>query len=88
MTGYLVFLFAFVVWRKSKASGNDQVRFAFSVMMVLMFFQLLLGIITVLYAAPWYFAILHQLGAVALWVAILRARFLSGYPPQTMLKRG
>ena len=88
MTGYLVFLFAFVVWRKSKASGNDQVRFAFSVMMVLMFFQLLLGIITVLYAVPWYFAILHQLGAVALWVAILRARFLSGYPPQTMLKRG
>ena len=88
MTGYLVFLFAFVVWRKSKASGNDQVRFAFNVMMVLMFFQLLLGIITVLYAAPWYFAILHQLGAVALWVAILRARFLSGYPPQTMLKRG
>ena len=39
-----------------------------------------MGIMTVVYAAPWQVAIVHQLLAVALWVLILRARFLSLYP--------
>jgi len=33
-----------------------------------------------LYSAPWYFAILHQFGAVVLIVLILRARFYAMYP--------
>ena len=37
--------------------------------------QVVLGIATVLYVAPWHIAITHQLGAVVLWVLILRARF-------------
>ena len=42
--------------------------------------QVVLGIVTVIYAAPWHLAILHQLLAVAVWVLILRARFLRQYP--------
>ncbi|MGB1829625.1 MAG: heme A synthase, partial [Paracoccaceae bacterium] len=30
IAGYILFLFGIVVWRKSKSSGNDQVRFAFN----------------------------------------------------------
>ena len=39
-----------------------------------------MGIATVLYAAPWQVAIVHQLLAVAVWVLIIRARFHSQYP--------
>ena len=87
MVGYVLLVFGIVVWRKSKSSGNDQVRFAFNAVMAVMLFQVILGVMTVLYAAPWNLAIFHQLGAVLLWVLILRARFLSGYPPQQQLKR-
>ncbi len=87
IAGYILFLFGLVVWRKSKSSGNDQVRFAFNAVMAVMVLQVILGVMTVMYGAPWTLAILHQLGAVFLWVLILRARFLSGYPPQQHVRR-
>ncbi|NCW14401.1 MAG: heme A synthase [Rhodobacteraceae bacterium] len=87
IAGYILFLFGLVVWRKSKSSGNDQVRFAFNAVMAMMVLQVILGVMTVMYGAPWTLAILHQLGAVFLWVLILRARFLSGYPPQQHVRR-
>jgi heme a synthase len=47
--------------------------------------QVLLGIFTALYSAPLHIAIVHQFGAVVLWVLILRARFLARYPlPQSV----
>ncbi|MDG2378974.1 MAG: heme A synthase, partial [Tateyamaria sp.] len=45
-----------------------------------------LGILTVVYAAPWQVAILHQLMAIVLWTLILRSRFLSAYPLATAIK--
>ena len=42
--------------------------------------QVVMGIATVLYAAPWQVAIVHQVLAVVVWVLIIRARFLSQYP--------
>ena len=53
---------------------------------VLLFGQVVIGIGTVLHAAPLSLAILHQLGAVTLWVLILRARFLSQYPVSQNLR--
>ena len=41
---------------------------------------MVLGVVTVMHSAPLELAITHQLGAVVLWVLILRARFLSQYP--------
>jgi len=40
----------------------------------------------VVYGAPAYIAIFHQALAVIVWVFILRARFLSGYPVATSLR--
>jgi cytochrome c oxidase assembly protein subunit 15 len=48
--------------------------------------QVVLGIVTVLYGAPVYIAIVHQALAVVVWVLILRARFLSGYPIATSVR--
>ena len=50
--------------------------------------QIVLGIMTVLYAAPWQLAIGHQFFAVVLWVLILRARFLARYPRATSIRGG
>ena len=78
--GYLLFIFGMVVWLRARRSANGQTRAAFSVMMAMMMLQMVLGIATVLYLAPWHLAILHQFGAVLLFTLILRARFLAQYP--------
>ncbi|WP_208354358.1 heme A synthase [Pseudaestuariivita rosea] len=80
MAGYLLFIYGLVVWLKARKSGNVQTRFAFNAVMAMMFIQMVLGIVTVMYSAPWQIAIVHQFGAVVLWVLILRARFLARYP--------
>jgi cytochrome c oxidase assembly protein subunit 15 len=80
MAGYVLMIFAIVVWRVARKSGNTQVRFGFNAVLAMVFFQMVLGILTVMYSAPWQIAIVHQLGAVVTWVLILRARFMAGYP--------
>lgn len=85
MAGYILFAFGIFVWIRARESGNTRTKFAFNVMLAVMTLQVVLGITTVIYSAPWYIAIVHQLGAVVLWVVILRARFLAAYPhPQTI----
>ena len=80
VVGYIVFAFGLVLWRISRRSGNVKTKQAFDWVAVMLFGQMVLGVGTVLYAAPWHLAIVHQLGAVALICLILRARFLSMYP--------
>lgn len=85
MAGYILFAFGIFVWLRARASGNTRTKLAFNVMLAVMTLQVVLGITTVIYSAPWHIAIVHQLGAVVLWVVILRARFLAAYPhPQTI----
>lgn len=80
IAGYLLFIYGIVVWRKSRGSAHGSIRFAFNAVLAMMFLQMLLGIVTVMYSAPVQIAIVHQLGAVVLWVLILRARYLAQYP--------
>lgn len=80
IAGYLLFVFGLVVWRKSQSSGNIKTRFAFNAVLATMALQLTLGVLTVIYSAQWQTAIVHQLGAVLLWVLIIRGRFLTQYP--------
>ena len=85
MAGYVLFAFGVLVWSRARKSGNDRTRFAFHSMLAAMILQVVLGIATVIYSAPWEIAIVHQLGAVVLWVVILRARFIAQYPhPQSI----
>ena len=80
IAGYLLLIFAVVVWTRARRSPNGQTRFAFNAVLAVMLLQVVLGIVTVIYSAPLHIAIVHQLGAVLLWVLILRARFIAGYP--------
>lgn len=56
-------------------------------MMVMLFGQVVLGIVTVIYAAPVYVAIVHQLGAIVLFVMTLKARFEAAYPTEQKISR-
>ena len=85
-TGYLVFLFGLVVWWRGRQSAYRSTARAYDWMAAMLFGQVVIGIGTVLHAAPLSLAILHQLGAVTLWVLILRARFLSQYPVSQNLR--
>ena len=85
MSGYILFAFGLFVWWRSRASANRRTRGAYGMMMAMLVVQMALGIVTVMTMATPHVAILHQIGAVILWVMILRARFLSRYPlPQSI----
>ncbi|MEX0370181.1 MAG: COX15/CtaA family protein, partial [Tateyamaria sp.] len=86
VTGYLLFTFAVVVWLRGRMSAHPSTRFAFNAVFAAMSLQIVLGIVTVLYGAPWQVAILHQFLAVVLWALILRARFLAAYPIATSIR--
>ncbi|NVO22856.1 heme A synthase [Donghicola mangrovi] len=88
MSGYLLFIFGIVVFLKGRKSVYPKTRGAFTVVMSMLVLQMLLGIVTVMHSSPWYLAILHQVGAVCLWVLILRARFMTRYPVATSVREG
>ncbi|KJZ20212.1 heme A synthase [Loktanella sp. S4079] len=80
MAGYTLFAYGLFVFLRARKSANRKIKAAYHGVFGMMFLQMVLGIFTVIYSAPWHIAIVHQIGAVALWVLILRARFLSQYP--------
>ncbi|MBY6005620.1 COX15/CtaA family protein [Salipiger bermudensis] len=80
MAGYLLFVFGLVTWLRARKSANPDTRFRFNAVMAMMLLQVVLGIVTVLYVAQMHIAITHQIGAVVLWVLIIRARFGAQYP--------
>ncbi|RBI87661.1 heme A synthase [Rhodosalinus halophilus] len=85
MAGYALVLLGIVAWVVARRSANPATRFGFNAVLAMLVVQLVLGIATVLYAAPWHLAILHQFGAVVLWVLVLQARFRALYPlPQSL----
>ncbi len=85
MTGYALLLLGLFVWWRARAVANLRTRFAFNMVLAMMLMQMLLGIVAVIYSAPWHIAIVHQAGAVILWVLVLRARFLARFPhPQSV----
>ena len=85
MAGYLLFLLGIFVWLRGRKSANRRTQAAFNMIIAMLLIQMVLGIVTVIYSAPWHIAILHQFGAVLLWAMILRGRFLAQYPiPQSV----
>jgi cytochrome c oxidase assembly protein subunit 15 len=88
MAGYLLFAFGIVVWLRGRQSAHAATRGAFHAVMAMMVAQMVLGIITVLTAAHMHIAITHQIGAVILWVLIIRARHLSVYPVAGSIAKG
>ena len=88
LSAYALAAFAAVVWLRGRRSPVATTRAAFHAVLGMVAVQLALGVVTVTTAAPWWWAILHQLGAVVLWILVIRARFLAGHPlPQSIRGR-
>ena len=88
MSGYLVFAVGIWAWFQSRRSGNRATRAAFTMMAGMLVGQVALGIWTALSAAQLHVAITHQVGAVILWVLVIRARHLAQYPVQGSIREG
>ena len=88
MSGYLLFAYGIVVWLRGRKSPYLATRRAFHAVMAMMVGQVALGVVTVLSAAALHPAISHQIGAVVLWVLILRARYLANYPAAGSIRKG
>jgi cytochrome c oxidase assembly protein subunit 15 len=88
MAGYLLFAFGVVVWLRGRRSAYRATQGAFNAVMAMMLAQVALGIAAVLTAAHVHVAITHQIGAVILWVLIIRARHLSQYPVAGSIREG
>ena len=88
MSGYLLFAFAVVVWLRGRRSAYQATRGAFHQVMAMVLVQMARGIAAVLTSAHLHVAITHQIGAVILWVLILRARHLSQYPVAGSIREG
>ncbi|MEX1236337.1 MAG: heme A synthase [Roseovarius sp.] len=80
MTGYALLAFSVTALIRGRRSAHVATQRAFTLAFVAVVAQIALGIVTVVLAAPWEVAILHQFLAVILWVLIIRARFHAGYP--------
>ena len=78
--GYVLFAFGLFVWRRGRRSATTATRRAYDWMAMMLFGQMVIGIVTVLYAAPWSIAIIHQFGAVVLITLMIRALFHATYP--------
>jgi heme a synthase len=88
MSGYLLFAFGVVVWLRGRQSVHASTRMAFHAVMAMLVVQMAIGIATVLTVAHAHVAITHQIGAVILWVLIIRARHLALYPMAGSIREG
>ena len=86
MSAYFLFFYAIIVVRRARLSAHQVTRSAFMTVMILLLFQVVLGIVTVLNSSPWSLAIFHQFTAILLWLAVVRGRFLAGYPIITLVR--
>lgn len=84
--GYLVFALGIFVWWRARRAPLAALRHAGDWVLVALFGQVVLGIVTVMHSAPVHLALLHQLGAVIVVVMILRLRHLAIYPPEAGLR--
>ncbi len=84
MFAYLIVLFLPFLWWRARQSPNAPTRHAAGWLAGMVLVQAALGIVTVVQAASASTAILHQLGAVIVFLLALRLRFLAMYPARSL----
>ena len=86
LVGYAVALMAVGLWMRARRSPHPVTRGAVLAVLVAVAVQLGLGILAVIHGAPLPLALAHQLGAVALFTLIVRARFHARWPVEASLR--
>jgi cytochrome c oxidase assembly protein subunit 15 len=88
MAGYLLLALGALAWLRGRKSPYQATRAAFHLVLAMLVVQVGLGIYTALTAAQLHVAITHQIGAVLLWVLVIRARHMALYPVQGSIREG
>jgi cytochrome c oxidase assembly protein subunit 15 len=88
MVAYLLLAMTIMALIKGRKSANASTRAAFIAASIAVFGQVCLGIYVLFSGVQAHVALTHQIIAVLVWVLILRARFLSGYPITDAIRRG
>lgn len=86
--GYVLFGLGVLAWLRGRKSAHASTRAAFHAVLAMLVAQLALGVFTALTAASLSVAITHQIGAIILWVLILRARHLATTPVAGSIREG
>jgi cytochrome c oxidase assembly protein subunit 15 len=87
VVGYILGIAGIFLWLRSRKSPHSSTRFRVNLVLGMMFLQIALGVMTVLYGAPLSWAIAHQLGAVILVVLVLGVRFRAAFPVPDKLRK-
>ena len=82
MTAYLLLAVAVVFALKGRRSGHKGVSFWATMLLIGVASQAVLGIATLMHAAPLGLSIAHQFGALALLMLALRTKFEAAYPTE------
>ena len=86
LSGYILILFVLYSWFKFRNSSNQSLKSYSNWVLLAILGQVILGVITVLYAAVWYIAILHQFSAIILVSLVLLLKFEANYPATQFTK--
>ncbi len=86
LAGYALAAMAVVAFLKGRRSAMFETRGAFTAASVAIGGQVLLGIATLMHGAPLGLGIAHQLGAVLVFVLVIRARHRARYPLKQSLR--
>ncbi len=85
--GYVLFLVGIGWWIRCRLQPHKALRRWADAMAAMLVAQVVLGVVTVINAAPLGWAILHQGGAILLWGLILRTLFETGWPAEQRIER-
>ncbi|MEZ5685830.1 MAG: COX15/CtaA family protein [Paracoccaceae bacterium] len=88
MAGYGLVIFAGITALKGRRSAHGATRTAFLWMGAVLLLQLALGIVTLVHGAPLSLGLVHQAGAILVWVMVIRARFLARHPILRSIREG
>ena len=77
-----------VAWLRGRRSAHRATRASFHALLAMTGAQIVLGIWAVLTLAALPVALAHQVGAVVLWVLVIRARHMSLYPRAGSIREG
>jgi cytochrome c oxidase assembly protein subunit 15 len=85
VSAYALTLVGIIMWFRSRKSPISFLRNCHSLLFMVLSSQVVLGIVTVVYGAPYQIAILHQLLGLALWLISIWVRFETFFPPRQIL---
>ena len=86
LIGYLTVLYTIFVWWRCRSSSFDATKKRSNLVLLIVFLQMIMGIATVIYAAPLGWAIVHQFGAILIIVFVQSLRSQISFPKKQLVQ--